>query len=102
VITAAVFRPGARDFVLEEINTDLHSMQKILGGLIEKVVIAPGIRMWVGEEAKLQGRPKSVVWRFKGVPYIVLYGNVILTGAELVSISEKRLKMAKKIIQPIV
>lgn len=101
MITAAILRPGNKEFVLEEINTDLSSMQKLLGGIMQRVVLAPGIIMWVHEEAKIMGEPACVVWQPEFGGKLVLCGTIVVTGREMANITKAKLNRAKLVLQPI-
>lgn len=42
-----------------EVRDDLHSMQALVGGLIEAVYLSPRVVLWVNEEALLTGMPPN-------------------------------------------
>jgi hypothetical protein len=75
-IKVLIKEPGKRPY-FAEINNDLRSLQKIVGGYIETVITIPeeGIVVVCNEEGRLMNLPKNAV--FNGVDYV---GTILFSG----------------------
>lgn len=57
-IRVAVFRPN-EEVTFEDLQNDLESMQKLVGGYIENLRISQDLHLVCNEEGKLQGLPPN-------------------------------------------
>ncbi len=81
-IEVMVFEPG-KPGELKEIEDSLESMQKVVGGYIEQVTLAPRLACICNEEGKLHGLPPNR-WGFCGTIFLVHQ-----QGASYQSLTEK-------------
>lgn len=76
----ALIIPAEGPEELREIDTDLATLQGLVGGLIEPVPVAPGVHLWVNEEGTPLGLPFNLeASRISGR---FLRGTVVMLGQD--------------------
>jgi hypothetical protein len=82
VITVMVFEPGKAG-ELREIDDSLEALQKVVGGYIEHVTLAPRLAAICNEHGKLDGLPANR-WGFVGTFFMTRH-----VGENYVSLTEE-------------
>ena len=86
---------------VQEMEHSLANMQKLVGGLIECIRIAPGVDLWCNEEGKINGLPLNLRSPQDPVfPNDIIAGDFFLAGhrgAGTTSLSDKNIERFKTI-----
>jgi hypothetical protein len=101
VIRVVVFRPGQRPSV-EEIDGDLESLQRLVGGYLELIALGGGLHMYCNEDARSLGLPQCC---YVASVTDVVRGTAIVYGMDVDGETERSLTDAEietvlKLVRP--
>jgi hypothetical protein len=79
-VPAGGLDPDNQPAIIAIENTSLDTMQKLVGGYIEAVTLAPGVIMYVNEEGLLRSLPPNRLIRRIDGAEIPVVGDAIIIG----------------------